>query len=171
MHNSAANSPNMSSLQLSSPVLQVGHTPAHAFGCFKLLPDRAMTLALKAPGVLRVAHGLAWVTFTGAANDSTAWAGDHFLNSDQPMHIKAGQAVVVEALSAAVYFDLALDAHRLVVIDSALTPRPFANRVLQAMTMGVRVLLCWLPRPGQSAHAAGQTRPHPFAAAARGCQS
>ena len=71
----------------------------------------------KAPGVLRVAQGSAWVTFDDAADDASVQAGDHFLKSNQGLHIKAGQVLVMEALGADVFFNFAFDAHNLVVLS------------------------------------------------------
>ncbi len=71
----------------------------------------------KAPGVLRVTQGCAWVTFDDAADDVSVQAGDHFLNANQDLHIKAGQALVMEALNADVFFDFAFDAQNLVVLS------------------------------------------------------
>ena len=150
-------------------------TPANAVGCFELLPCRAMTLTLKAAGELRVAHGSAWVTFAGAANDVTAFAGDHFLNATQAMPLKAGQTVVLEALGApgdALYFDFVLDAHNLVTLSRTASKRRF---VLGWMLGCTGTALDWLAARlfglAQSAHAFGQTGLRPSARGVLVCQS
>ena len=81
----------------------------------------------KASGVLRVTQGNAWVTFNDAANDASVQAGDHFLNSNQYLHIKAGQVLVMEALSADVVFDFSFDAQNLVVLSQK--SAQFADRL------------------------------------------
>jgi hypothetical protein len=52
------------------------------------------------PGKLWIAHESAPVTVSGAAQDFTALAGDHFLNVDQSMQLEAVHAVVVMVLAA-----------------------------------------------------------------------
>ena len=67
--------------------------------------------------MLCVTQGSAWVTFNDAANDASVRAGDHFLNSNQDLHIKAGQVLVMGALSANVVLDFSLNAQNLVVLS------------------------------------------------------
>lgn len=71
----------------------------------------------KAPGVLRVTQGSAWVTFNDAANDASVQAVDYFLNANQNLQIKAGQVLVLEALSADVFFNFVFDVQNLVVFS------------------------------------------------------
>lgn len=158
---------------------QAHSTPAHAVGGFKLKTNGALTLTPKTHAVLRVAHGRVWVTFANANQDLAVRAGDHFLHLGQTMRLSAGQAVVMEALSPDVYFDLTLDAQSLASFSHA--------PVKSELTVGsapstqksfFKELYAWLPwfkKPGvghfQSAHASGRTHPYPFAAAAPGCQS
>ena len=150
--------------------------PAHAVGCFKLAPNGALTLTPKTHSVLRVAHGRVWVTFANASQDLTARAGDHFLDLGQTLPLSAGQVVVMEAMSPDVYFDLTLDAQSMASFSqAAVKSEPAVSGVPSTRKSLFRTLYAWIKRPGgghsQSAHACGQTRPHPFAAAAQGCQS
>lgn len=88
--------------------------PAHAVGCFKLSAGRAMSLTPKVPGELRIAHGQVWVTFANAANDSTARAGDHFLDAGEVLQLQRGQQLVLEMVDnnphQSVYFSWEPDA-------------------------------------------------------------
>ena len=150
--------------------------PAHAVGCFKLAPNGALTLTPKTHSVLRVAHGRVWVTFANASQDLTARAGDHFLDLGQTLPLSAGQVVVMEALSPDVYFDLQLDAQSMASFSQV--PVKLEPPVASISSVGKSFfdeLYTWFKRRGlgrsQSARACGQTRPHPFAAAAQGCQS
>ena len=152
----------------SSPCLSVQRVPASAVGCFKLMPHRALTLTLKTPGLLCVAHGSAWVTFADAASDNSVRAGDHFLNAGQSLQIRTGQAIVLEASSLELYFDFTFDAQQLVVFYK---PTPARDSWLAVANNGWKAFGSWLANHWQSAHASAQTHPHPFAAAARGCQS
>ena len=77
----------------------MNQVPVRVVGCFKLPADRAMSLAPNAAGELRIAHGQVWVTFTGAALDSSARGGDHFLQAGDVLRLTCGQKVVVEVLS------------------------------------------------------------------------
>ena len=88
--------------------------PAHAVGCFKLSAGRAMSLTPSVPGELRIAHGRVWVTFANAVNDSTARAGDHFLDAGDLLRLQPGQQLVLEMVgknaSESVYFSWEPDA-------------------------------------------------------------
>ena len=88
--------------------------PAQAVGCFKLPPRHAVTLTIRAPGELQLAHGRVWVTFANAAQDASTRAGDHFLQAGETLRLVCGQQVVMETLDAApdasVYFSWVLDA-------------------------------------------------------------
>ena len=97
--------------------------PAQAVGCFKLSAGRAMSLTPTVPGELRMAHGRVWVTFTNAANDSTARAGDHFLAAGDLLRLQAGQQLVLEMVGnnphESVYFSWETDT----VLSVAASPR------------------------------------------------
>ena len=97
--------------------------PAYAVGCFKLSAGRAMSLSPNMPGELRIAHGSVWLTFTNAASDSTARAGDHFLGAGDLLRLQPGQHLVMEGYeknaSESVYFSWEPDA----VMSSAALPR------------------------------------------------
>ena len=70
--------------------------------CWKLAPDRALTLRADTSGVLRVSQGRVWVTadgpHQGPAND---W-GDVVLLSGEQLLLQPGRQVVVEAYGEAV---------------------------------------------------------------------
>ena len=156
--------------QLAPPATQP--SSAHALGCFKLTCGSAMTLTFKAAGELRVAHGSAWVTLASAALDTSAWAGDHFLQLEQTLAIKAGQAVVLEALDGNLYFDLVVDAKALVTLSSpASSLRPVLAWALGVVSQALDRLALRLFGLAQSARAFGQTGLHPSGAATLGCQS
>lgn len=63
-------------------------------GCFKLAAGRAVTLAPRRAGVLRIAHGAVWVT-TGQG--SGLGADDLFLASGQSLVVQPGQRLVMES--------------------------------------------------------------------------
>ena len=151
--------------------------PAHAVGNFKLATHRALTLTLKSAGMLRIAHGQAWLTFAEAANDTSARAGDHFLSSGQTIFLKGAQVVVIEALNADLYFDVASCVPSQAAFDSpAHTSSPVTGGFLAAASNRFMTLVIWpwprgLQRRSQLVRACGQIYLHPFAAAAPGCQS
>ncbi|MGB4115237.1 MAG: DUF2917 domain-containing protein [Polaromonas sp.] len=113
--------PVSASLICSSQAMQ--HTPARAVGCFKLPTRHALTLIIRAPGELRLAHGQAWLTFANAAQDATVRAGDHFLQAGEVLHLACGQQVVMESMNAqadsSVYFSWEPDA----ALSLATSPR------------------------------------------------
>ena len=157
----------------NSACLTAQRVPVKAVGCFKLMPGRALTLTFKAPALLTIGHGSAWITFANAACDVSARAGDHFLSEGQSLQMRAGQAVVLEAFCPELYFDFTFDAQRLVVFQGskpATTATP-ARDFLHAAIMVWTGLRFRLANHWQSAHSYGQTHPHPFAAATRECQS
>ncbi len=65
-------------------------------GCWKLGAGRVLTLHARQAGVLRIAHGRAWVTFN-KADDLRVRAGDHFLSRGESLPLSAGDAVVMES--------------------------------------------------------------------------
>ena len=151
-------------------------TPAHAVGGFKLKTNGALTLTPKTDAVLRVAHGRVWVTFTNASQDLAVRAGDHFLHLGQTLRLRAGQAVVMEPMSSDVYFDLKPDTQSLASFSQAAVNSELALVSASSTSKShFKTLYGWFKMPAwgrlQSAHACAQTRPHPFAAAAQGCQS
>lgn len=158
---------------------QAHSTPFHAVGGFKLKTNHALTLIPKTHAVLRVANGRVWVTFANASRDLAVRAGDHFLHPGQTLSLGAGQTVVMEAMSPDVYFDLTLDAKSLASF-SQVTVKSKAAVVSAPLTRNsffdqLYAWFSWFRKAGgcrsQSAHAFGQTHPHPFAAATQGCQS
>ena len=151
-------------------------TPAHAVGGFKLKTNGALTLTPKTHAVLRIAHGQVWVTFANASQDLTVRAGDHFLHLGQTLRLSEGQAVVMEALSSDVYFDLQPDTQSLASLSqAAVKSAPVVGSTPSIGRSLFDELYAWFKNRGlgrsRSAHACGQTRPHPFASATRGCQS
>ena len=172
-----ASSPVLASASAPAPAQR---TPAQAVGCFKLARASAMTVTFKAAGELRIAHGRAWVTLARAALDTRAWAGDHFLLPEQTLAVKAGQAVVLEAMGDELYFNLLMDAKALVrVTGPTMDSRSVPAGTLPLLSQAIQALLRQLGQAAklkpsgaaQSAHACGQTHPHPFATATLGCQS
>lgn len=155
----------------------VQRVPAHAVGNFKLTTHRSMTLTLKSAGRLRIAHVQAWLTFAEAANDFSARAGDHFLSTGQTIFLTAAQVVVIEALNADLYFEVASCALNQAAFDSPAHPAsPVTGGFLAAVRNRFMTLVIWplrrgLQRRSQSVRACEQIHPHPFAAAAPGCQS
>jgi hypothetical protein len=94
---------------------------AHAVGCFNVNAGHALAWTQRLPGKLRIAHESAPVAVSGAAQDITALAGDHFLNVDQSMQLKAVHAVVVVVLAAmhpALSPDLVMDTKSIENISS-----------------------------------------------------
>ncbi len=89
-------------------------TAAQSVGCFKMNAGCAISLAPRASGELRIAHGQVWVTFGNAANDVTALAGDHFLGPGDKLRLMPGQHVVMQGhentVNASVYFSWEPDA-------------------------------------------------------------
>lgn len=83
-----------------------------------------MTLAPRAAGELRIAHGRVWVTFGIGANDVTAQAGDHFLDAGDLLRLLPGQNVVMQGYektaNASVYFSWEPDA----AVGPAASSRP-----------------------------------------------
>ena len=77
-------------------------------GCWKLGAGRALTVHAGQAGVLRIAHGRVWVTFSNAGNDLRVRAGDHFLSRGESLPLSAGEAVVMESYgvghAASAYF-------------------------------------------------------------------
>lgn len=82
-----------------------------------------MRLTPTVPGELCMAYGRVWVTFTNAANDSTARAGDHFLAAGDLLLLQAGQQLVLEMVGnnphQSVYFSWYTNA----VLNVAASPR------------------------------------------------
>ena len=89
---------------VSQNTLKMQQSPLGALApeCWKLVPDRALTLRADTAGVLRVSQGRVWVTadgpHQGPAND---W-GDVVLRSGEQLLLQPGRQVVVEAYGEAV---------------------------------------------------------------------
>ena len=122
-----------SSASLSNASQAVQPTPINAVGCFKLQPRHALTLTIKTPGELRIAHGQVWVTFADASQDTSSRAGDHFLQAGGLLKLDCGQQVVMEAFQmqseAAVYFSW---------VPNAALQRPASPQRLQNAPADVR---------------------------------
>ncbi len=76
--------------------------------CWKLTPDRAVTLRPDSAGVLRIAQGRVWATVEGPHQGPANDWGDVVLRSGQQLQLLPGQQVVVEvygdAVNQAAYF-------------------------------------------------------------------
>ena len=76
--------------------------------CWKLVPDRALTLLPDAAGVIRVSRGRVWATLEGPHHGPANDWGDVVLRSGEHLQLLAGQQVVVEvygqAVNEAAYF-------------------------------------------------------------------
>lgn len=131
--------PNIFGLICSSQAID--RTPARAVGCFKLPTHRALTLSIKAPGELRIAHGRVWLTLTDAVQDETVRAGDHFLKAGELLRLARGQQVVMEALDTQPASSLN---------SSAISSAYFSWEPDAALSLTARALL---PRRVQYAHA------------------
>ncbi len=66
-------------------------------GCWKLGAGRALTVHASQAGVLRIAHGRVWLTFSNAGHDLRVRAGDHFLSRGESLSLAGGEAVVMES--------------------------------------------------------------------------
>lgn len=84
------------------------HHELHSFagtdtvsGCWKLGEGRALTLQPNRPGVLRIAHGMVWITFDNAQQDDGVRGGDHFLGAGDTLKLLPGQSLVMESWNAA----------------------------------------------------------------------
>jgi hypothetical protein len=65
-------------------------------GTWKLEPGRALTLHPSEAGELRVAQGRLWATLDGPHSGSLLGLGDLVLEPGAPLHLRAGQSVVIE---------------------------------------------------------------------------
>lgn len=66
-------------------------------GTWKLGAGRAVTIAPREAGILKVAHGSVWATFDGPHARSGRVSGDHFLSAGEQLRVQRGQRVVIEA--------------------------------------------------------------------------
>lgn len=69
-------------------------------GCWKLGEGRALTLRPSQSGLLRIAHGRVWITFSNAHQDDGVPGGDHFLGAGDDIRLLPGQVLVMEAWNA-----------------------------------------------------------------------
>lgn len=69
-------------------------------GCWKLAEGRALTLQTRSAGVLRIAHGVVWITLDNAQRDDGVRGGDHFLGAGDVLHMRPGQTLVMESWKA-----------------------------------------------------------------------
>lgn len=70
--------------------------------CWKLVPERAVTLHPDAAGVLRISQGRVWATVEGPHQGPANDWGDVVLHSGEQLQLFPGQQVVVEAYGEAV---------------------------------------------------------------------
>ena len=71
-------------------------------GCWKLAPERAVTLNPTEAGVLRIAQGRVWATLDGPHQGPANDWGDVVLHSGEQLQLLPGQQVVVEPFGDAV---------------------------------------------------------------------
>ena len=69
-------------------------------GTWKLAGGQAITLQPREAGILRVAHGQLWATFDGPHGGPLNDLGDHVVGAGEPLRLRAGQRLVVEAWDA-----------------------------------------------------------------------
>jgi len=89
------------SMNLHHPELQSFAGTDAVSGCWKLGDGRALTLRPTRSGVLRITHGLVWITFDHAQRDDGVRGGDHFLGAGDSLQLLSGQALVMESWNAA----------------------------------------------------------------------
>ena len=70
--------------------------------CWKLGPERAVTLLPDGAGVLRVSQGRVWATLAGPHQGPANDWGDVVLHSGEQLQLQSGQQVVVEVYGEAV---------------------------------------------------------------------
>ncbi len=70
--------------------------------CWKLVPDRAVTLLPDGAGVLRVSRGRVWATLNGPHQGPANDWGDVVIRSGEHLTLLPGQQVVVEVYGEAV---------------------------------------------------------------------
>lgn len=112
-------------------------SPAHAVGCFKLQPSHALTLTIRMPGELQIAHGQVWVTFRNAVGDASVRGGDHFLHAGEVLKLARGQQVVMESVGAQSESSVSASAYFSWVPEAALS-RAVLPRPVQAAHIDVR---------------------------------
>ncbi len=70
--------------------------------CWKLVPERAVTLHPDGAGILRISGGRVWATVDGPHHGPANDWGDVVLRSGEQLQLLPGQQVVVEAYGEAV---------------------------------------------------------------------
>ena len=70
-------------------------------GTWRLEPARAVTLRPREDGVLRIAHGGAWVTFDGPHGGPLNDLGDRVLGAGEQLRVRAGRRIVLEPVDRA----------------------------------------------------------------------
>ena len=72
--------------------------------CWKLVPERAVTLHPDGAGILRISGGRVWATVDGPHHGPANDWGDVVLRSGEQLQLLPGQQVVVEAYGEPAYF-------------------------------------------------------------------
>ena len=87
-------------------------------GTWKVESGRAVTLRPREDGLLRIAHGCAWITFDGPHAGPANDLGDRVVGAGERLRVHAGRRVVLESSDAGqpVYFSW----------DFAVAPAPAA---------------------------------------------
>jgi len=80
-----------------SLLTQSQQSAARLPGTWRLDAARAVTLRPREDGVLRIAHGRAWVTFDGPHGGPPTAQGDQVLGAGDRVRVAAGQRVVLES--------------------------------------------------------------------------
>jgi hypothetical protein len=79
-----------------TPATQQSPNAPQLPGTWKLAAGRAITLAPREAGVLRVAHGRVWATFDGPHAGPRNNLGDHILGAGERLLLRADQRLVIE---------------------------------------------------------------------------
>lgn len=113
--------------------------------CWKLVPERAVTLHPDAAGTLRVSRGSVWATLEGPHHGPANDWGDVVLRSGEQLRLQPGQQVVVEVYGDAVnepaYFSW--EPAPVVPAQAAFVPSPWGDalaRPLQRIDQALPVL-------------------------------
>jgi len=103
--------------------------------CWKLVPERAVTLHPDGAGVLRISRGRVWATVAGPHQGPANDWGDVVLRCGEQLQLLPGQRVVVEAYGEAVneaaYFSW--EPARVVPAQAGFVPSPWGDALARPM--------------------------------------